>query len=305
MISNSFSTSVNKVSKSFKEHLVLKDINIELKPGEVMGFVGPNGAGKTTLIRILAGLEAPTKGSVSIPKEGLVPGSPGIGLVMERAPFVEHLSGFKNLELLGYIRNNISSEQIKQAILRVGLDPSDKKKVKHYSFGMRQRLALAQAIMESPRLLLLDEPTNGLDAQAIIELRDSLKSLAKESGITIFLASHMLTEVENICDRVLMVQQGRILKTFEKESDQLAPIVFKVSSSIDTDSFLDLLKTRDLNHEIINNQEILIKGKISIPDLIKSAVMAGINIEGVAKKAASLEEEFISLLIRGDDGRLN
>jgi len=291
---------VKNVGKVYGSHWALKDINLEIAPGEIVGFVGPNGSGKTTLIKIMAGLITPTEGIVNVPKEGLIPDSAGIGLVMESAPFAAHLSGYKNLELLAYIKNVISANEIRQAIQIVGLDPESGKKVGHYSFGMRQRLALAQAIMERPRLLLLDEPTNGLDAQAIIELRDTLKSLAKENGIAIFLASHLLTEVENVCDRVLMVKQGKIRKTFNKSDNGRAPVIVQTTDASDIEKLLIWLKAHGLTYQVLKANEVSIDIDMPVPQLVNSLVQANVNIEGIIKKAPTLEEEFISLLIKGE-----
>jgi ABC-2 type transport system ATP-binding protein len=291
---------VKNVGKAYGSHWALKDIDLEIMPGEIVGFVGSNGSGKTTLIKILAGLLAPTEGIINVPKEGLIPGSAGIGLVMESAPFAAHLSGYKNLELLAYIKNVISADEIRQALQTVGLDPKSNKKVGHYSFGMRQRLALAQAIMERPRLLLLDEPTNGLDAQAIIELRDTLKSLAKESGIAIFLASHLLTEVENVCDRVLMVKQGKIRKTFNRSDNDRVPVIVQTTDASDMEKLLNWLKTNGQTYQVLKADEVSIDTKMPVPKLVYSLVQFNINIEGIVKKAPTLEEEFISLLIKGE-----
>jgi len=291
---------VKNVGKVYGSHWVLKDINLEITPGEIVGFVGPNGSGKTTLIKILAGLITSTEGTINVPKEGLIPGSAGIGLVMESESFAAHLSGYKNLELLAYIKNVISADEIRQALQTVGLDPKSSKKVGHYSFGMRQRLALAQAIMERPRLLLLDEPTNGLDAQAIIELRDTLKSLAKKSGIAIFLASHLLTEVENVCDRVLMVKQGKIRKTFNRSDNEQVSVIVQTTDAADMEKLLIWLKGHGQTHQVLKANEVSIDTKMLVPKLVNSLVQSNINIEGIFKKVPTLEEEFISLLIKGE-----
>lgn len=292
--------SVKGLIKDYGRSRILKDINIDIRSlnssGEIIGCVGPNGAGKTTLLKILAGIVSPTVGKVTLPEEGLIDGSPGIGMVLESAPFVEYLSGYKNLELLGFIKNVVTGAQIKETILRVGLNPDDKKKVKHYSYGMRQRLALAQAIMEKPRLLLLDEPTNGLDAQAIIELRDIITSLAKEDGTAIFLASHLLTEVEKVCDKVLMMKNGRIVKTFDKNSSEQVPVVVEVSSDLDMER-LDRWSKENLHIiNILTAKKVSIMSNVATPYLIESLVNFGVKIEGVGRKTPSLEEEFISLL---------
>lgn len=296
--------SLNEVSKEYGRSQILKKININIfsnnSSGDIIGCVGSNGAGKTTLLRILAGLELQTSGEVFIPNEGLKPGAPAIGIVMENAPFVDYLSGYKNLELLAFIKNITTPKEIKKAIERVGLNPEDKKKVKHYSYGMRQRLALAQAIMESPRLLLLDEPTNGLDAGAIIELRDILIHLAKEQGVAIFMSSHHLTELEKVCDRILMINNGQIVKIFYKNAIGRKEILIEVSSIIDMERLKGWCDEKLKNINILSDIKASIISGMETPETLESLIDFGVRIESITKQGPSLEDEFISLLVNGE-----
>jgi ABC-2 type transport system ATP-binding protein len=205
--------SVRGIGKSYGQRQVLAEIDLDVHAGEVIGLIGPNGAGKTTLIRILAGLSAPTQGS------GWVLGTdvrarhdrrPFLGLMTERPAFIETVGGRRNLELLFGIRGVVGRDAADAVLGRVGLDPDDRRSVRTYSLGMRQRLSLAQAIGEAPPLVILDEPTNGLDPGGIIGMRTLVRELADREGMGVLLASHLLAEVEAVCDRVAIMKSGRV-----------------------------------------------------------------------------------------------
>lgn len=203
---------VENVSKTIKGHLVLDRVSLEVPKGKIYGLVGPNGSGKTMLLRIICGLVRPTNGRVvvfgeEIGKDRSFPKS--IGAIIEKPGFLPHLSGMENLRLLAMIRKLITKEEIAQVIRLVGLDPNLKKPVKAYSLGMKQRLGIAQAIMENPELLVLDEPTNGLDSAGVKDVRDILQQQAAK-GVTVLLASHNSEDVAVLCDRVYRMENGRI-----------------------------------------------------------------------------------------------
>ena len=183
---------IENVTKKFGEAVVLDEINMELQPGNIYGLVGRNGSGKTMLMKCICGFVLPTSGTIHVNgkivgKEIDIPDD--IGIIIENPGFLPNYSGFKNLQLLAMIRNKIGKAQIKEAIRRVGLDPESKKHVGKYSLGMRQRLGLAQALMEDPSILLLDEPMNGLDNEGVEEIRKLILDL-KQNGKLIIIASH-------------------------------------------------------------------------------------------------------------------
>jgi len=203
--------SLSRVEKRYRGRSALAGVDLELHAGSVTGLIGPNGAGKSTLLGVLGGFTRPTAGSGQVLGRQLanrVSAWPMVGVMAERPAFIEHLDGRTNLRMLASIRGILSDEEVDSSLREVGLDPKDRKPTRVYSQGMRQRLSLAQAVMESPRLLLLDEPTNGLDPHGIVLLRSTLRRLAAE-GCAIVFASHLLQEVAGVSDRIILVHEGR------------------------------------------------------------------------------------------------
>ena len=206
--------SVNHVTKKFKEATVLHDVNVEFQKAEIHGLIGRNGSGKTMLMKCICGLVPITSGTIiinqkQIGKDIQIPDN--IGAIIETPGFLPNYSGFQNLLFLSKIKGTISRDQIKQSIRKVGLNPEDKKPVGKYSLGMRQRLGLAQAIMENPNLLILDEPMNGLDKEGVSDMRTLLLEL-KEHGKTIILASHSAEDIDVLCDSVSEMEHGKLHK---------------------------------------------------------------------------------------------
>lgn len=205
---------VNNLSLTIKETEILKKINVKFDSGRIHGLIGRNGSGKTMLMKCICGFVKPTDGEVFIDdfkvrKDFDFP--PNTGIIIETPGFIPYYSGFKNLKLLAAMNGKINTEQIKIAIEQVGLDPKSKLHVKKYSLGMRQRLGLAQAIMESPNLLILDEPMNGLDKDGVADMRKYLLDL-KEQGKTIIIASHSSEDIDILCDTVSEMDKGVLKK---------------------------------------------------------------------------------------------
>lgn len=204
---------INKLSKSFKDEFVLKDISLSLKEGAIYGFVGRNGCGKTMLLRAVAGLIKPSEGEIIVDGKKLhtdISFPSSMGIIIEKPAFMDHFSGFENLKTLSKIRGTIDDKKIRDTMIQVGLDPSLKKTVKKYSLGMKQRLGIAQAFMEDPDLLILDEPFNALDEQAITMIRELLLQKQKK-GNTILLTSHNKDDINLLCDEVFVIESGRII----------------------------------------------------------------------------------------------
>lgn len=202
------------IGKRYRGRVVLCDVSLTLERGSVTGLVGPNGAGKTTLLKLLAGLIAPSEGTGSVLHAKVAPNRAArvfVGLMPEHPAFIEHLGALANLRALAAIRNTAGDEAIRETLALVGLDAADRRPVKAYSQGMRQRLSLAQATMERPRLLLLDEPANGLDPHGVVLLREMVREAA-DKGCAVVLSSHLLAEVETIANRVLLIADGQILR---------------------------------------------------------------------------------------------
>ena len=206
------------VTKKFGQELVLKEVNLTLEQGRVYGIVGNNGSGKTVLMKCICGFLIPTTGLIQVFGSSIgqdVDFPESLGVIIETPGFLTNLTGRKNLEILAGMRRKIGPAEIQQVLEKVGLDPALKKPLANYSLGMRQRLGIAQAIMEDPKLLILDEPFNGLDKHGVGEIRKLLLEL-KEEGKTILLASHNEEDIRILCDEVYEMDGG-VLRKCEDE----------------------------------------------------------------------------------------
>lgn len=205
---------LENASKSFKDKTVLQKTDLTIESGRITGFIGRNGSGKTVLFKLICGLMLPTTGTVTV--DGVQIGkerdfAPDAGVLIETPSFISYESGLRNLRDLAAIQKKITVEQVKDAIRLVGLDPDDKKRVGKYSLGMRQRLGIAQAIMENPSLIILDEPMNGLDKEGVEDMRTLFAKL-RDEGRTILLASHTAEDIDILCDSVYELDKGAIRK---------------------------------------------------------------------------------------------
>ena len=203
---------VENVSKRFGDNLVLDDVSVSFEKGKIHGIIGRNGSGKTMLMKCICGFVPVTSGTITV--EGKRVGKDidiphNMGIIIETPGFLNSYSGYNNLKFLAGINKKISKDRIVEIMELVKLDPANKKHVGKYSLGMRQRLGLAQALMESPDILILDEPMNGLDQSGVNEMRDILSSLAKE-GTTIIMANHNSEDIELLCDTVCEMELGKI-----------------------------------------------------------------------------------------------
>lgn len=209
---------LENVSKSFKEKTVLQKTDLTIEKGKITGFVGRNGSGKTVLFKLICGLLRPTTGTITVQGKQLGKDcdfAPDVGVLIETPSFISYESGYRNLRDLAAIRKKIGPEEVRAAIRSVGLDDTDKKWVGKYSLGMRQRLGIAQAIMEHPALLILDEPMNGLDRSGVEEMR-KLFSSQRDNGTTILLASHAAEDIDLLCDTVYEVSDGIVTERKKK-----------------------------------------------------------------------------------------
>ena len=205
----------NNLTKHYGKRIAVKNLNLEVRRGEIMGFLGPNGAGKTTTIRMALGLIAPTTGSVEIlGQEVATHGSrilPRVGALVETPALYLYMSGRNNLRAVASVLGGVPASRIDAVLDLVGLRARQKDRVRTYSLGMKQRLGVAIALLQDPDLLILDEPANGLDPAGIVEMRDLMHRLTAE-GKTVFISSHLLTEVQQICTRVSIINLGELVK---------------------------------------------------------------------------------------------
>lgn len=209
---------VKNLSKSFGKRSILSDINLKIYEGDIVGLIGPNGAGKTTLIKSITSLYKIDSGSIKICnfdiKKELEEALSKIGCIIENPDIYNELTGRKNIEIVKLLNNIKDNDYIEEMIDFVKLRNRIDEKVKKYSLGMKQRLALICALIKKPKLLILDEPTNGLDPKGIKELREMIKKISVEDNISVLISSHILKEVENICDKIVIIKEGKIIEEF-------------------------------------------------------------------------------------------
>ncbi|SFD90507.1 ABC-2 type transport system ATP-binding protein [Actinopolyspora alba] len=287
------------VGKRYGSRWAVQDLDLDLNFGQVVGFIGPNGAGKTTLIRMMTGLSTASTGKIEVLDTDLTrqTRSPdGIGMVAEHPRFVPYLSARKNLRLLARIRNVASDEDIAETLRRVGLDPQDRRAVRGYSLGMRQRLGVAQALMERPRLLFLDEPTNGLDPRGIVEFRELIRQLAA-AGVAVFVASHLLTELEQVCDRVLFVRRGRVLEELDLHCFQEETVRVSVTGPDDVAALREWAAHAGiaLTDQDDTRWPTVELATSDVPETLAHLIRAGVRIEAVNRTQRSLEQRFLEL----------
>lgn len=297
---------VKGLKKIIGSREIIKDLNFTVDEGEIFGFLGPNGAGKTTTIRMLVGLIMPTEGEIKIcginlnkDKEVALK---DVGAIVENPELYTYLSGRQNLMQIARIRN-VPKEEVEELIKTVGLENRINDKVKKYSLGMKQRLGLAAALLGKPKLLILDEPTNGLDPSGIIDFRNIVKTASRKYNMSVLISSHILSEIQQLCDKVAFVNDGVIqsvedmneaIHNIEKESLSLV-----VSSDI-KEALLALRKVpfvagAEEKNGVIN---IVIEWDMT-PDLIRKLVEYGVDIEEVKKNRDGLEQRYMELVEGG------
>jgi ABC-2 type transport system ATP-binding protein len=208
---------LTNVSKKLGGKDIVKDVNLSVFSSEIFGFLGPNGAGKTTTIRMIVGLIKPSSGQISVCgfslKDDFKKAMTNVGCIIESPDMYKFLTGMENLQQFAAMDKRITKERIDEVVEMVGLAHRINDKVSTYSLGMRQRLGIAQAIMGRPKLLILDEPTNGLDPAGIAEFRHLIRRLAYDEGMAVFISSHILSELQLVCDTVAIVSKGRVVKS--------------------------------------------------------------------------------------------
>ena len=284
------------VYKKIGKKYILKKISFEVKKGEIVGFIGPNGAGKTTTIKLILGLQKITKGKVEINgydiKKDFEKAIYRVGAIIENPDVYTYLTGYENLKIAQEYYKNIPNQRIDEVVKIVGLKDSIMNKVSKYSLGMRQRLGIAQAILQEPQLLILDEPTNGLDPEGIIEIRNLLKKLVFEENIGILISSHNLSEVENICDKVCIIKSGEIID--EKDIKELKSQNLEECYIIENEDSYKVRKLISTESEIIDKQHIKIfTSKEQVPKIVKKLEKNDVLIYTITKKDISLEEAFL------------
>ncbi|WP_091349939.1 ABC transporter ATP-binding protein [Anaerobranca gottschalkii] len=289
------------LTKKFKKKTVVDNLNISIQQGDIFGFLGPNGAGKTTTIRMLVGLIKPTSGKITIfgkdLQQDFTEVIKDIGAIVENPELYPFYTGRQNLIHFAKLSGEVDKNRIEEVIRLVRLENRIDTKVKTYSLGMRQRLGLAQALLNRPKLLILDEPTNGLDPQGMKEVREIISHLAREEKITIFISSHLLHEIEQLCNKVAIISngklvvQGKVEELLSKDQQRANIEVDNVSKA------MEILNTLPFVQEVksVDNK---IKVKFvgdSLGKINKHLVLGDIEVKSLVKENGQLEEFFLNL----------
>ncbi|WP_057912848.1 ABC transporter ATP-binding protein [Peribacillus muralis] len=296
--------SVKDLKKKIGDREIIKGIDFELKEGEVFGFLGPNGAGKTTTIRMLVGLIKPSSGSIKIcgydVRKDFTKAMQHMGCIVENPELYPFLSGWDNLLHFARMLPNVGKQRITEVVELVGLQARIHDKVKTYSLGMRQRLGIAQAMLNSPKLLILDEPTNGLDPAGIREMRQFIRKLAEEEGMSVLVSSHLLGEIQQLCDRVAIIKSGEIIQTDTVESLLATQerILWRVEP---LQKGVEILGGFT---EVIVDQTYIITAydELETPEWNAALNRAGVKVHEMNRKLPGLEELFLQVTGGGGAG---
>lgn len=292
----------NKLTKTIGEKNLVTNVSMHVKKGEIYGFLGPNGAGKTTVMKLLTNLWKPTEGSIELFGEKLTSTSYEVlkrmGGMIEFPTFYEHLSGRENLALHCEYMGYYNTGSIENAMELLGLNNTGKKSVREYSLGMKQRLGLARAVLCKPELLILDEPTNGLDPAGIKQIRDLLRMLCTEYGITIIVSSHILSEIESIADTIGVISRGVLVQEIAMQEITERSLAYIELNVVDTRKASYVLSDKiglD-NFKIVEDRIIRIyDGNISAQELSKTLALHDVEMTAIGTKSESLEEYFLKL----------
>jgi len=296
----------HQLTKRFTGGSVINKVSMNIKEGEIYGFLGPNGAGKTTIMKMLLNLIKPTSGEITIQNQSITTTSyeylKNIGCLIEYPIFYEELTAYRNLEIhcdyMGYKDQN----HLKKVLDIVGLQKSGKKKVKEFSMGMRQRLAIARAIVTKPKVLILDEPINGLDPIGIKEVRELLVMLKQQYGMTILISSHIVSEIESIADTIGVLNHGELIEEITmgslREKHQ-AMIKMIVNNPTKAKQLLEEKFTAKV--QIINATTLHIQNIVEKPAILtKHLILHGIEVNEVETIHQSLEQYFVNLISGGN-----
>ena len=298
-----FILKVRNLTKMYKERVAVNDISFEVFQGEIFGFLGPNGAGKTTTLKIITGLAKPTSGTVQVCGFDVVTqfekAAMNVGGIIENPELYPYMSGLDNLKYYASLFSNISREKIKEVIKLVGMESRAKDKVKTYSLGMRQRIGIAQALLHSPKLLVLDEPTNGLDPEGIQEMRTFLKKLAHDNKISIIVSSHILAEMEQLCDTIAIIDNGKIIELKSmQEIKKIAQNQGRTSIKVDYPNYAGkiIMMSFKTEVEVAGNSILFSIPEEQIPKATNLLIQKGISIYGITTVTKNLEEVFLEII---------
>ena len=295
---------LKSVSKSFGKRKVIDNISLEVNSGEIYGFLGPNGSGKTTTIKMILSLIDSDSGEIKVngydSKKQFEKAMECIGAIVENPDLYKYMSGIDNLRLHARIRN-IDEKRIEEVLELVELKGREKDKVGKYSLGMKQRLGLALTLLHRPKVLILDEPTNGLDPAGIKKLRDILKEISHQEGVAVFVSSHILSEMQLMCDKVAVLDNGKIVKVeniTETQEEETETVEIKVKN---IEKAIKILKEQfKIEAKIENNIINITLPTEKLPLIIKELAIADTEIKAVIPKEHNLEDIFFDATKGGE-----
>ena len=291
------------ITKKYGNQIAVNNVNMTIKKGEIYGFIGQNGAGKTTLIRLITGLIHKTNGDIELlgasSENELNKARTMVGSLIETPSFYNNMTARENLEVSRRIRNIPGNKCVDEVLELVGLKNIEKKKVKNFSLGMKQRLGIANAIMGNPRLLILDEPINGLDPMGIIEIRELLKKINKEKDMTILISSHILSELSELATTYGIISNGKLIE--EITSQELKEKCRKyIDLKVDDTSRAVIILERKLgidDYQVLSNKKIKVFSNLDNVGEVNSILSnSGIIVESIGVKGENLEEYFMNVI---------
>lgn len=302
---------IKNVTKIYGTRAAVNNVSFQIKKGEIYGLIGQNGAGKTTIIKMITGLASLTSGKIEVCgfniETQFEKAVKNIGGIIENPELYSYMSGLDNLKYYASLYGNISRDKIDKIVALVGMENRIRDKVKTYSLGMRQRVGIAQALLHDPKLLILDEPTNGLDPNGIKEMRMFLKKLAKEQGISILISSHILAELELICDRIGIIDNGIIVenKTMEELQQGINQNV-KISIKVDYPNYAGKILLDEFKENVfcVGNKVVVESTNEDIPRIVNLLSQKGIAIYGVSTVYRSLEDIYLDIVNKGKEQKI-
>ena len=281
---------VKDVSKRAKDFQILNKVSFELGSGEIVGLIGPNGAGKTSIMKILVGLTRNYTGEVDLS------GVRDIGSMIETPNFYPYNTGYQNLMYFAGL-NGVGKKKVGELLELLGLMDAANKNVKTYSLGMRQRLGIAQALLKDPDVLVLDEPTNGLDPEGIYEVREYIRKIANEKNITVLISSHLLGELEKMCDRAIIIKNGEIIRFMEFRGDRQEKTITYVIESLDAEAAQKILQENGYHVVSQNGQELRLHiDADEKKEVAKLLVSHSVVMTGLYEASETLEDTFLGLM---------
>lgn len=291
---------VNHLTKTYGTKTALKDVSFTVKKGKIYGFIGENGAGKTTTIRAVTGLTSASEGSIELfgatTGTGLEAARKKMGCLVERPILSLNKTASENLRMQQLLFGQKDVAKIDKILERVGLGNVRNKKVKDFSLGMKQRLGIALALINSPELLVLDEPVNGLDPMGMVDVRELLRSLCMDDGITILISSHILAELYQLVTDYIIISHGRILETLTKEELDAKCSAYIILEASETQDALKVLAEHGVKLVANENETIKIYDAVSIKDVAKWMFDANVLVTLLMKYEKSLENYYMELL---------